>query len=67
MKMKEIKQMTGPELENLENQLLKEKLNIALMRKTGHLQNSSRQKQIRGDIARIYTELKLRTAAGKTN
>ena len=52
--------MTGPELENLEQELFREKFNLGVQKRTGHLQNTARAKQIRRDIARIKTEWKTR-------
>ncbi len=65
MKMSEIKQMTDAELENLEQQLLKERFNLGVQRRTGHLQNSARVRQIRRDNARIKTEWKSRETKNK--
>lgn len=62
MKMSEIKQMTDAELENFEAELLKEKFNLNVQRRTGHLQNSARIRQIRRDNARVKTELKNRAS-----
>lgn len=62
MKMSEIKQMTDAELENFEAELLKEKFNLNVQRRTGHLRNSARIRQIRRDNARVKTELKNRAS-----
>ena len=60
MKINEIRQMTDPELVNLEQELLREKFNLAVQKRTGHLQNTARAVQIRRDIAKIKTEWKSR-------
>lgn len=52
--------MTDPELVNLEQELLREKFNLAVQKRTGHLQNTARAVQIRRDIAKIKTEWKSR-------
>jgi large subunit ribosomal protein L29 len=59
-KMKEIGQLTDPELENLEAELKKERFNLTIQSKTGQIQNSARKGQIRKTIARILTEWKIR-------
>ena len=60
MKISEIRQMTDPELANLERELLREKFNLAVQKRTGHLQNTAKAMQVRRDVARIKTEWKTR-------
>ena len=61
MKMSEIKEMSDGELNNSLGELAKEKFNLKVQAKTGQLQNSSRIKQVKTDIARIETELTVRS------
>ncbi len=60
-KMKDVRQLTDPELANLEKELLREKFNLSVQSKTGQIQNSARVGQIRRIIARIKTEWKQRS------
>lgn len=63
MKMKDVKEMTDPELTRLVGELLRERLNLRIQSKTGQLHNSARLRQIRRDVARIQTEVRQRAGA----
>lgn len=63
MKMNQVKEMTGEELDRQLEELRKERLNLKIQAKTGQLENPARIRLIRRDIARIMTELKTRSGA----
>ena len=63
MKMKDIREMTDPELERLLGELRQERLNLRIQSRTGQLHNSARLRQIRRDVARIQTETGRRVRA----
>jgi large subunit ribosomal protein L29 len=48
--------MTDAELISNLNELRKEKLNLSIQSRTGQLEKSAKVRQVRRDIARIYTE-----------
>jgi len=56
MKIKEIREMTEVELVAKVADLKREKLNLKIQSRTGQLEKSAKVRQIRRDIARIYTE-----------
>ncbi|MBQ9789534.1 MAG: 50S ribosomal protein L29 [Lentisphaeria bacterium] len=56
MKMKQVREMTDAELISNLNELRKEKLNLSIQSRTGQLEKSAKVRQVRRDIARIYTE-----------
>lgn len=63
MKIKDIREKTDAELGSLLEDLRREKLNLKIQSRTGQLENTARAKEVRKDIARIKTELVVRTAA----
>lgn len=65
MKMNEIRQMTDPEMEHLNGELLRERLNLQVQARTGQLKNSARIRQIRKEIAKISTEWTIRKTVKK--
>lgn len=56
MKIKEIREMTEVELVAKVADLKREKLNLKIQSRTGQLEKSAKVRDIRRDIARIYTE-----------
>ena len=62
MKMKQVREMTDAELISNLNELRKEKLNLSIQSRTGQLEKSARVRQVRRDIARIYSEQTNRAA-----
>ncbi len=56
MKIKEIREMTDVELVAKVADLKREKLNLKIQSRTGQLEKSAKVRDIRRDIARIYTE-----------
>ncbi|MCF6174961.1 MAG: 50S ribosomal protein L29 [Victivallaceae bacterium] len=62
MKIKDIREKTNAELDNLLAELLKEKLNLAIQARTGQLENTARVKSTRKDIAKVMTEMSARKA-----
>ena len=56
MKMKQVREMTDAELISNLNELRKEKLNLSIQSRTGQLEKSAKVRQVRRDIARIYTK-----------
>ena len=54
--MKQVREMTDAELISNLNELRKEKLNLSIQSRTGQLEKSAKVRQVRRDIARIYTE-----------
>lgn len=56
MKSKEIRELTDDELKTKVIDLQREKLNLKIQSRTGQLEKTARIRQIRRDIARIYTE-----------
>ncbi|HZJ03421.1 MAG TPA: 50S ribosomal protein L29 [Thermoleophilia bacterium] len=55
MKVNEINEMDGQELEQLLKQNREELFNLRFQHATGQLENTARLKQVRRDIARILT------------
>lgn len=62
MKSKEIREMTDAELVAKVADLQREKLNLKIQSRTGQLEKTARVRQIRRDIARLYTEQTVRAA-----
>ncbi len=56
MKNKQIKEMTGDELETQLGELRREKLNLAIQSRTGQLEKTARVREVRRTIAKILTE-----------
>lgn len=62
MKSKEIRELTDAELVTNVADLQREKLNLKIQSRTGQLEKTARVRQIRRDIARVYTEQTARAA-----
>ncbi|UDQ97542.1 50S ribosomal protein L29 [Lentisphaerota bacterium WC36G] len=62
MKIKEIREKTDAEMVNLLEELRKEKLNLKIQSRTGQLENSTRLRTVRRDIAKVLTEMQARSA-----
>ena len=62
MNNKEIREMTDAELAAQVAELRREKLNLKIQSRTGQLEKSARVRQVRRDIARIYSEQTNRAA-----
>ncbi|MBR1965758.1 MAG: 50S ribosomal protein L29 [Lentisphaeria bacterium] len=62
MKMKQVREMTDTELASQLAELRREKLNLSIQSRTGQLEKSARVRQVRRDIARIYSEQTNRAA-----
>ena len=62
MKSKEIRELTDAELVTKVAELQREKLNLKIQSRTGQLEKTARVRQIRRDIARVYTEQTARAA-----
>ena len=60
MKMKEVREMTAEELVKNVADLQQEALNLQIQSKTGQLENPTKIRQIRRDIARVNTEITAR-------
>jgi large subunit ribosomal protein L29 len=60
MKMKEVREMTTEELVKAVADMQQEQLNLQIQSKTGQLENPTKIRQIRRDIARIKTEITAR-------
>jgi large subunit ribosomal protein L29 len=61
MKISDIRPKTADELETQLADLEKEQFNLRFQRSSGQLENTSRVRQVRRDIARIQTVLAERT------
>jgi large subunit ribosomal protein L29 len=55
MKAEEVRTMSPDQLEEKLNELKKEQFNLRFQRATGQLENTSRVREVRRDIARIKT------------
>jgi large subunit ribosomal protein L29 len=55
MKAEEIRQMTADQLDDQLVKLKKEQFNLRFQRASGQLENTSRVREVRRDIARIKT------------
>ena len=62
MKTKEIRELTDAELVTKVADLQREKLNLKIQSRTGQLEKTARVREIRRDIARLYTEKTARAA-----
>ncbi|NLY86624.1 MAG: 50S ribosomal protein L29 [Tissierellia bacterium] len=60
MKAKEVRQLSDTELNNKLNELKAELFNLRFQLATGQLDNPSRIKQVRKDIARVKTIMRER-------
>ena len=60
MKAKEVRQLSDAELKNKLNELKAELFNLRFQLATGQLDNPSRIKQVRKDIARVKTIMRER-------
>ena len=65
MKSKEIRELTDAELVTKVADLQREKLNLKIQSRTGQLEKTARVRQIRRDIARVYTEQTARAATAE--
>ncbi len=61
MKIKEIREKTDAEMVSFLEELRKEKLNLKIQARTGQLENSTRIRIVRRDIAKVLTEMKARS------
>ena len=64
MKAEEIRQMTADQLDDQLVKLKKEQFNLRFQRATGQLENTSRVRQVRRDIARLKTVARQKKAKG---
>jgi len=64
MKIGDVRAMTPDQLEDEILKLKKEQFNLRFQRATGQLENTSRVRTIRRDIARMKTVVRERNAAG---
>lgn len=55
MKMKELSELTGEELEQRLGDIRKEQFNLKLQQVSGQLENPARVKELRRTVARIRT------------
>ena len=55
IKIKQIREMSVAEQDNLLKELQREQFNLGLQAKTGQLENTARRRQVRREIARIMT------------
>ena len=62
MKTKKIRELTDAELVTKVADLQREKLNLKIQSRTGQLEKTARVREIRRDIARLYTEQTARAA-----
>lgn len=62
MKTKEIRELTDAELVTKVADLQREKLSLKIQSRTGQLEKTARVREIRRDIARLYTEQTARAA-----
>jgi large subunit ribosomal protein L29 len=65
MKMKEITELSGDELLTKRRDLRQERLHLRLQQQSGQLEQPSRLRLLRRDIARIETELSQRSKQTK--
>lgn len=62
MEKKQISELTEAELVERITELRREKLNCKIQSRTGQLEKSARVRQVRRDIARLFTEQTSRAA-----
>jgi len=60
MKARELKELTAEELLKKEKELKEEIFNLRFQHSTGQLDNTARLKQVKKDIARVETILRLK-------
>ena len=65
MKVEDVRQMTPDQLTEKIAELKKEQFNLRFQKATGQLENTSRVRQVRRDIARIKTIQNQRAAEAK--
>jgi large subunit ribosomal protein L29 len=65
MKVDDVRQMTVDQLNDELLKLKKERFNLRFQRATGQLENTSRVRQVRRDIARIQTVARQKRAAAQ--
>ncbi len=67
MKTKELRELSVDELNNRRRELRQEMLNLRIQQQSGQLENPSRIKSLRREVARIETIItdRARTAASK--
>ena len=63
MKASDVRLMTADQIKDELERLKKEQFNLRFQRATGQLENSSRLRSARRDIARLNTELRAREIA----
>ena len=66
MKFKEIKEMTSDELVTKKRDLRQESLHLRLQQQSGQLEQPSRLRLLRRDVAKIETVLSQRVAKAET-
>jgi large subunit ribosomal protein L29 len=66
MKAREIKEMTLDEMQLKKGELVQELFNLRFQHEIGQLENPQRMKQIKKDIARLYTIIRQGDAKNKT-
>ena len=66
MKVDDVRTMTPDQLSDELLKLKKEQFNLRFQRATGQLENTSRVRQVRRDIARIQTVARQKRAAAKS-
>jgi len=67
MKAEEARRMTVDQLDDELMKLKKEQFNLRFQRATGQLENTSRVRQVRRDIARIQTIAREKRVAAQAN
>jgi len=67
MKAEEARRMTVDQLDDELMKLKKEQFNLRFQRATGQLENTSRVRQVRRDIARIKTVARQKRVAAQPN
>ena len=67
MKASDVKQMSDDQLSDELVNLKKEQFNLRFQQASGQLENTSRVRQVRRDIARIKTVQKQRTSEAASN
>ncbi len=63
MKAEDVRRMSADQLKEELGKLRKEQFNLRFQRATGQLERTARVRDVRRDIARIMTELKVKVAA----
>jgi len=67
MKANEVKQMTDDQLSDELLKLKKEQFNLRFQKASGQIDNTTRVRQVRRDIARIKTAQRSRVVAASAN